>query len=84
MLYRTECCGKLQGSHSQVELRIGEETMKQIINKVFQILMDILIGIAIYFGISAFVPSANANLIIVITLIATAIFAEFVEMRIKK
>ena len=58
--------------------------MKEVVNKIFQVFMDILVGIAVYFGINAFVPSASTNLAVVITLITTAIFAEFVEMRIKK
>lgn len=58
--------------------------MGEIINKLFQVLMDIIIGIAIYFGLEALVPILPNNALIVTTLIATALFAEFIEMRFKK
>lgn len=56
----------------------------KIINKVFQVLMDVLVGIAIYFGLSVFIPLMNNNLVILITLAVTAVFSEFVEIQIKK
>ena len=56
----------------------------KIINKIFQVLMDILIGIAIYFGLREFAPLLSENLIILFALTTTAIFAEFVEIQIKK
>ena len=46
--------------------------------------MDIVIGIAIYFGLKALVPVLPDNAVIVITLTTTALFAEFIEMRFKK
>lgn len=58
--------------------------MKEIFNRIVQVLMDVLIGIAVYYGVNAFFPSLSNNSAIVATLLATAIFAEFVEMRIKK
>ena len=56
----------------------------KIINKIFQVLMDVLVGMAIYFGLSVFIPLMNNNLVILITLVVTAVFSEFVEIQIKK
>lgn len=56
----------------------------EVFNKIFQVFMDVLIGIAIYYGVNAFFPFLSNNLVIVATLFATAIFAEFIEMRLKK
>lgn len=56
----------------------------KIINKIFQVLMDVLVGMAIYFGLSVFIPLMNNNLVILITLAVTAVFSEFVEIQIKK
>lgn len=56
----------------------------KIINKIFQVLMDVLVGMAIYFGLSVFIPLMNNNLVILTTLAVTAVFSEFVEIQIKK
>ena len=53
-------------------------------NRIFQVLMDLIVGIALYFGLSAFVPALGTNATVVITLIVTAIFAEYVETRLKR
>ena len=58
--------------------------MIDIINKIFQVLMDIAFGMAICFGLKALVPALADNTIVVITLIATAIFSEFIEVKLKK
>ena len=58
--------------------------MTNIINKIFQVLMDIAFGMAICFGLKALVPVLTDNTIVVITLIATAAFAEFIEVKFKK
>ena len=58
--------------------------MKVVANKLFQIIMDLIVGLAIYFGMKAFMPSIATNNLIVITLIITAVFSEFVEVRFKK
>lgn len=58
--------------------------MIDIINKIFQVLMDIAFGMAICFGLKALAPVLTDNTIVVITLIATAIFAEFIEVKFKK
>ena len=58
--------------------------MFYMFNRIFQVLMDIIIGIAVYFGLKALVPVLPDNAVIVVTLIATATFAEFIEMRLKK
>lgn len=55
-----------------------------IINKIFQVLIDFVVGVAIYFGFKALVPIMSDNTIAVITLTATAIFAEFIEVKFKK
>jgi len=55
-----------------------------ILGKIFQVLVDIIIGIAIYFGLNAFMPELNDNLVVVVALIVTAIFAEFAELKFKK
>ena len=64
--------------------KIGEEIMKEVLNRIFQVLMDVLVGMAIYYGVNAFFPSLSNNLVIVATLVVTAVFAEFVEIRFKK
>ena len=58
--------------------------MKGITNKIFQVIVDIIIGFAIYFGITSFIPVVPTNLAVVITLVITAVFAEFIEARLKK
>ena len=58
--------------------------MVDIINKIFQVLIDFIVGVAIYFGLKALVPALSDNTIAVITLIATAVFAEFIEVKFKK
>ena len=58
--------------------------MTGIINKIFQVFIDFVIGVAIYFGLKALVPVLPDNSIAVIALIATAIFAEFIEVKFKK
>ena len=58
--------------------------MIDIINKIFQVLMDIAFGMAIYFGLKALVPVLTDNTVVVITLIATAAFAELIEVKFKK
>ena len=58
--------------------------MIDIINKIFQVLMDIAFGMAIYFGLKALVPVLTDNTVVVITLITTAVFAEFIEVKLKK
>ena len=58
--------------------------MKNIINKVFQVLIDFVVGAAIYFGLKALIPAVGDNSIAIVTLIAAATFAEFVEVKIKK
>ena len=46
--------------------------------------MDFVVGIAIYFALNAFVPVLSTNATVVITLFITAIFAEFIETRLKR
>ena len=58
--------------------------MTNIINKIFQILMDIAFGMAICFGLKVLVPVLSDNTVAVITLIATAVFAELIEVKFKK
>ena len=58
--------------------------MLNIFNRIFQVLIDIIIGIAVYFGLKALIPVLPDNAVIVVTLIATSAFAEFIEMRLKK
>jgi len=58
--------------------------MIDVINKIFQILMDIAFGMAICFGLKALVPVLTDNTVVVITLIATAVFAELIEVKFKK
>lgn len=53
-------------------------------NKIIQAIMDIVIGAGVYFGLQAFVPNLNGNVLIMITLTVTGIFAEFIELRLKK
>ena len=55
-----------------------------MMNRLFQVLMDIVVGIALYFGLNAFVPVLGTNATVVVTLIVTAVFAECVETRLKK
>ena len=55
-----------------------------IFGKIFQVLVDTIFGIAIYFGLNAFLPVSNDNLAVVAALIVTAIFAEFAELKFKK
>ena len=80
------CCRELQGSHSMVrnpnfQIKKGDGEM---INRIFQVLMDLVVGIAIYFGLNAFFPDWGTNTVIVVTLSITAVFAEFVEMKLKR
>lgn len=58
--------------------------MTAIINKIFQVFVDFVIGVAIYFGLNALIPILSDNAIAVIALTVTAVFAEFVEVKIKK
>ena len=58
--------------------------MMNIINKIFQVFIDFVVGVAIYFGLKALVPALTENVVAVITLIATAVFAEFIEVKCKK
>ena len=53
-------------------------------NRIFQVLMDLIVGIALYFGLNAFVPAMGTNAKVVIALVITAIFAEYVETRLKR
>lgn len=55
-----------------------------IINKIFQVLIDFVIGVAIYFGLKALIPVLTDNTVVVLTLIATAVFAELIEVKFKK
>jgi len=55
-----------------------------IMDRIFQVLMDVVVGIALYFGLTAFVPSMGTNVTVVITLAVTAVYAEFVENRLKR
>ena len=73
-------------SSTRIRILIKEERrlMTNIINKIFQVLMDIAFGMAICFGLKALVPVLTDNTIVVITLIATAAFAEFIEVKFKK
>ena len=58
--------------------------MINIINKIFQVAIDFVVGAAIYFGLKALIPVMPENAVAVITLVATAVFAEFVEVKYKK
>ena len=58
--------------------------MKYTINKIFQVFIDFVVGVAIYFGLKALVPSMAENTVAVTTLVATAAFAEFIEVKFKK
>lgn len=53
-------------------------------NKIIQALMDIIIGAAVYFGFRAFMPDLNNDVLVMITLTVTGLFAESVELRWKK
>jgi len=55
-----------------------------MIDRIFQILLDVVVGIALYFCLNAFVPALGTNTTVVITLVVTAIYAEFVENKIKR
>ena len=58
--------------------------MKNVLSRIGQIVLDVVVGVAIYFALQTFVPVVSDNVIVVITLIATAVFAETLEVRLKK
>ena len=57
--------------------------MKLIINRTIQILIDLLVGLAIYFLVTE-VFTFNEKLTVIIPIVVTAIFAEFYEIKGKK
>ena len=57
--------------------------MRDIINKCFQVSIDFVVGVAMYFGFKALVPAMDENVIAVVTLIAASTFAEFIEVKFK-
>ena len=56
--------------------------MKKFLNKTVQILLDLLVGLAIYFFVTVVFP-LDGNTSLLVTLICTAIFAEFFEVKAK-
>ena len=57
--------------------------MMEIINKMIQIIVDVVAGLAFYFSMRNFIPELSENTVVVITLLLTAIVAETVELRLK-
>lgn len=58
--------------------------MKPFFNKVFQVSMDIVVGLAVYFSLNAFVKEISVNKAVVITLVLSMLFSELVEIHLKK
>ena len=52
-------------------------------SKIFQALIDIIVGVATFFVLDVW-TGLGVNAILVITLIVTALFAEFTETGLKK
>ena len=50
---------------------------------VFQILLDVIVGMAVHYVLNTFF-TWNPNTVLVVTLIATAFFAEIWEVKVKK
>ena len=59
------------------------EKIKKFFYGIAQIIMDVIIGLAIHYCLITFVPKWNESTILVITLVATAIFAEIWEIKAK-
>ena len=55
--------------------------MKKILGILFQMVIDIIVGMAIYFALTTFAPSFGVGIILVLTLGITALFAEVWEVR---
>lgn len=58
--------------------------MKLFGSKIIQVFMDIVVGLAVYFSLNAFVKGISVNRAVVITLIISMLFSEFVEIHFKK
>lgn len=54
--------------------------MKNVLNKIMQILLDLLVGLAIYYFVTIVFP-LDGNTSLLVTLISTAVFAEFFEVK---
>ena len=52
----------------------------KFLDKVVQVILDLLMGMAIYYSCTV-IFALNSNLSVIITLFITAIFAEFYEVK---
>jgi len=59
------------------------ERAKKFFYEICQIVMDVIIGLAIHYCLITFVPTWNESKVLVVTLVATALFAEIWEIKAK-
>ena len=57
--------------------------IKNAINFILQVTLDFIVGMAVYFGITAMFPSWNTAFIVAISISIAVIFAEKFEVKIK-
>lgn len=58
--------------------------IKTIINFIAQVILDFIVGMAVYFGLTAIFSTWNAAVIVAIAILVAVIFAEKFEVKIKK
>lgn len=58
--------------------------MGKVVSKIFQIILDVMMGLAIYYIISTFASNWSQSAAILVTLSVTAVLAETVEVNFKK
>jgi len=55
--------------------------VRESLSKVFQLVIDVIVGLAIYYALTTFAPTWSAGAVMVLTLGATALFAEVWEVK---
>ena len=58
--------------------------MKNLMNFIVQVTLDFIVGMAIYFGLSAMFSASNTTFVVAVAMAVAVIFAEKFEVKIKK
>jgi len=58
--------------------------IKKLLGLCAQLLLDFLVGMAVYFGLCAMFPTWNVTAIVAAAMVSALIFAETVEGKLKK
>ena len=58
--------------------------IKNLIDFIVQVFLDFMVGMASFFGLSAIFPNWNAAVVVAIAMMVAVVFAERLEVKLKK